>query len=131
MTPSRQYRPRVVLVDDNAKVRQALSRLLGLSCEVVASVGDGVQGVETAVRLMPDVMVVDLVMLEMNGLEICRQMKKLAPDTDILLLTASDDEHIEAAAFQAGASAFVAKHDASGMLESTIRRLVEMKQFGP
>lgn len=96
----------------------------------MASVGNGVQGIETAVSLMPDVMVVDLVMLEMNGLEVCRHMKKLAPETDVILLTAFDDEHMEAAAFQAGASAFMAKHNASGMLGSTIQRLVEKRQSG-
>ena len=72
---SQQYRPRVVLVDDHASVLRALSRFLGSTCEVVATVDNGQQAIEAAVKLKPDVMVVDLTMLEMNGLEICRRVK--------------------------------------------------------
>ena len=127
---SGRYRPRVVLADDHPSVLRALSRLLESACEVVASVDNGQQAIEAAIRLKPDVLVVDLMMPEMDGLEVCRRMKDAAPQTEVVILTAFVDPYIEKVAFQTGASAFVAKHAASGELASTIQRLVEKKQSG-
>jgi two-component system, NarL family, response regulator LiaR len=128
MTPSRQYRPRVVVVDDHPLVLRELSRLLGIGCEVVASVDNGQQGIDAAVRLKPDVMVVDLMMPEMNGLEVCHRMKEMASETDVIIVTAFYDVEIEKVALQAGAAAFMAKEAAATCtLENTIHRLVEKK----
>jgi len=130
MTRLRHDRPRVVLVDDHPQVLKALSRLLGKTCDVVASLGNAEQAIETAAMLKPDVMVVDLTMPEIDGLEVCRRVKNFAPEMDVIILTAFSDEHVEKAAYQAGASAFVAKHDAAVTLEGTIQRLMEKKQSG-
>jgi CheY-like chemotaxis protein len=130
MTPSRQHRPRVVLVDDHPAVLREVSRLLGSGCEVVASVDNGQQGIEAAVSLKPDVVVVDLSMPGMNGLEVCRRIKEVVPETDVIIITAFDQLQMEKVALQAGASAFMTKHAVSGALASTIQRLVEKKQSG-
>jgi CheY-like chemotaxis protein len=130
MTKSRPYRPRVMLVDDHPQVLRGLSRLLGPSCDIVAGVAGGEEAVETAARLMPDVLIVDLTMADMDGLEVCRRVKQSAPETDVILVTAFDDKQVAVAAFEAGASEFLAKHDAAAALESVILRLVEKKRSG-
>ncbi|HET7085132.1 MAG TPA: response regulator transcription factor [Rhizomicrobium sp.] len=117
-----------MLVDDHPEVLRGLSRLLERGCEIVASVDNGEQALEAAVRLMPDVMVVDLTMPDMDGLEVCRRMQKSAPETEVIILTAFDDRHVELAALRAGASAFVAKHAAPATLEGEIQRLAEKKR---
>ena len=94
-----------------------------MSCEVVACVDNGEQGIETAVKLMPDVIVIDLTMPEMDGLEVCRVVKTLLPEIDVIICTAQDTKPVKEAAFQAGASGFVAKSTALGALESVILRL--------
>ena|SRR5687767_7371841 len=130
MTPSQQYRPRVVLVDDHASVRRALCGLLGPSCEVVASVDNGHHAIEAAVTLKPDIMVVDLMMPEMDGLEVCRRMKEVAPETDVIIMTAFDDAHIAKVVVEAGASGFLPKHAAAGTLKSTIEGLIAKRAKG-
>lgn len=120
-----------MLVDDHPQVLRGLSRLLGPSCDIVAGVAGGEEAVETAIRLMPDVMVVDLTMQEMDGLEVCRRVKQSVPETDVIILTAYDDKQVAAAAFEAGASEFVPKPDAATALEGIILRLVEKKRSGP
>jgi DNA-binding NarL/FixJ family response regulator len=68
----------------------------------------------------------------MNGLEVCRRMKEVAPETDVIIVTAFYDVEIEDVAFQAGASAFMAKDAAaSGALDNTIQRLVEKRAIRP
>ena len=73
--------------------------------------------------LRPDVIVLDLSLPDVSGLEACRQIKLAAPETIIVLLTAADDVDVRASAFRVGASAFVVKHLAAGELEGTIRQL--------
>jgi len=104
-----QSRPRVLLADDHAGVLTVLLRLLSSSCEVVGSVVDGIALLEAAERLKPDVVVADVFMPRMNGLDACEQIKQTMPQTRIVLLTASDDGAIEGKAFSLGASAFVRK----------------------
>jgi len=128
MTAAPQDRPRIMLVDDHPGVLRAISRLLDPDCEIVASMDDGARAIESAVRLKPDVMVVDLSMPDMDGLEVCRRMQKAAPETDVIILTAYEDEQVQAAAIQAGAASFVAKHAASSTLLGVIQRMVEKKR---
>jgi CheY-like chemotaxis protein len=120
----------VVLVDDHPSVLRALGRLLEPTCEIVASVDNGQKAIEAAVRLKPDIMVADLMMPEMDGLALCRRVKEVAPEMDVIILTAFDDGQIEKVALDAGASAFVAKHTASGALQDMIQSLAEKKQSG-
>ncbi|HET7085134.1 MAG TPA: response regulator transcription factor [Rhizomicrobium sp.] len=124
------YRPRIILVDDDPLVLRTFSRALQSSCEVVASADNGEEGLEAAVRLAPDVMIVDLNMPGLDGLEVCRRVKKLAPETDVIIFTTHDGEEVETAAFQAGASDFVVKQAGLDALESAIQRLAKEKQSG-
>src|SRR5215468_1052588 len=98
-----------MLVDDHQSVLMAFRRLLQLSCDVVACVSNGRAAVEAAEREKPDVIVVDLMMPDIDGLEVCRRVKQVSPETDVVIVTAFDDEHVHGVALQVGASAFVAK----------------------
>ena len=131
MVPTQQYRPRIMLVDDHPSVRRALSGLLEPSCEVVSCLGNGHEAIQAAVTLKPDVMVVDLMMPEIDGLEVCRRMKEVAPETHVIIMTAFDDEHIAKVVFEAGASAFLPKHAAAGELNNRIQDLVAKRANRP
>jgi two-component system response regulator MprA len=118
-----ERKPRVVIVDDYPAVLAALARMLGIDCDVVASVSSGAEAVEAVSRLRPDVVVADLMMPDIDGLEVCRRVKQLAPDTAVIIVTASDDHAVRVAASRAGASAFVPKHLAAQTLAHTVLRV--------
>ena len=113
-TPVTQdHRPRVLLADDYAGLLSAWRRLLEPSCDVVGCVGDGRALLEAADTLAPDVVIADLSMPEVNGLEACRHIKHASPQTKVILVTAGGDPWVARAAFRAGASGFVLKHSAA------------------
>ena len=97
--------------------------MLQMYCDVVASVASGCEAVDAASRLKPDVIVVDLMMSDINGLEVCRRVKRLMPETAVIIMTADDDTAVRAAAFREGASAFVPKHSVAQTLGPTIERV--------
>jgi DNA-binding NarL/FixJ family response regulator len=123
MTSAPEFRPRVVLADDHPSVLVAFGRLLRASCEVVASVSEGQAAIDAVGALRPDILVVDLMMPDLDGLEVCRQVKRAAPETHVVIVTACDDTEVETVALQDGASAFVPKHSAPGILERTIQEI--------
>src|SRR5688572_17922123 len=84
-------RPRVLLADDYAPLLVSWQRFLQRSCDIVGVVSSGRELVETALALKPDVVVVDLGMPGMNGLEACRDIKETIPATQVILVTAFDD----------------------------------------
>ena len=95
--------------------------LLEPACEVVGSVRDGRALLAAAIGLSPDVIVADLAMPEMNGLDACREIRTAVPHTRIVVITANCDEWIARAAFRAGASAFVLKHSAAKDLLTAVQ----------
>jgi len=109
-SPREQPRPRVLLAEDYSALLVALGRLLAPYCDVVGSVADGLAVVEAAVRLRPDVTVLDLNLPTINGLEACRRIKAALPLSKVILITAADDEALRQRAFELGAAAFVLKH---------------------
>jgi len=100
---------------------RAVCRLLALDCDVVGTVADGRALLDAAQRLQPDVIVVDLNLPQVNGLEACRQITQANPDAKVIVFTAMDDPDLEQRAIEVGASAFVCK--SAGDLLSTIKRL--------
>jgi DNA-binding NarL/FixJ family response regulator len=101
----------------------AISRLLSLDCEVVGSVADGRALLEAAQRLRPDVIVLDLNLPKVPGLEACRQITQANPDVKVIVLTAALDPAKRQESFEAGACGFVSKLMNFGDLLSTIERL--------
>lgn len=128
MTNVRPSRPRVVLADDHPHVLGAFGRLLGFSCDVVGSASNGRDAIEAVMTVRPDVLVVDLMMPDMDGLEVCRRVKHAAPETAVIIVTAFGDPEMQKVALTAGASAFIPKHAAADALERTVRQIFAEKQ---
>jgi DNA-binding NarL/FixJ family response regulator len=131
MTPHRERRPRIVLADDHPSVLIAFRRLLEPSCDVLASVPTGYAAIDAVGTLRPDVLVVDFMMPDLDGLEVCRRVKESMPEIAVVIVTAHDDTDVQTIALQDGASAFVSKHSAPGSLERTIQRIFAERQAGP
>jgi DNA-binding NarL/FixJ family response regulator len=116
-------RPRVLLAEDHPAVAKAVCRVLALDCEVVGAVADGGAVLEAAQRLLPDVIVVDLNLPNVNGLEACHQITQLNPEAKVVVFSAWNDPDVKQRSFDVGASAFVCKGTGDGDLLSTIKRL--------
>ena len=120
--------PRVVLADDHPSVRDAIARMLRADCDVAAAVSTGAEAIDAVIRYRPDVLVVDLMMSDLDGLEVCRRVKGAVPETDVVIVTAFDDTPVRTVAMQAGAAAYVPKPEAAGTLVKTIRGIFADRQ---
>lgn len=103
-------RPRVLLADDFPDLLTEIGRLLTPDCEVVGSVHDGGAVLEAAERLQPDLILLDLNMPTVSGLEACRQITKANPRVKVILMTAGRDAALTGAALAAGACGLIEKH---------------------
>ena len=99
----------MLLAEDHPGVAKAVCRVLSLDCEVVGTVADGSAVLEAAQRLQPDVIVVDLNLPNVHGLEVCRQIMQVNPETKVIMFSAMNDPAVTQRAFEVGASAFVLK----------------------
>lgn len=124
-------RIRVLVVDDHAIVRDGIHALLALQrdMQVVGEAVDGRDALEKAQRLLPDVVLMDIVMPVMNGLEATKQICKECKEAKVLMLTQYDDEENVLASSQVGALGFIAKRSASSQLLAGIRSVSQGKRF--
>ncbi len=118
-------RTRVLIADDHQMLADALKRLLEPRFEVVGIVCNGRALVETAQKLRPDVVVVDVAMPQLNGLDAARQIKHSAPNVKIVFMTMNEDPDLVGEAFRAGASAFVLKQAAAFELTDAIDKVLK------
>ena len=118
-------RPRVLLAEDHPGVAKAVCRVLALDCEVVGSVADGSAVLEAAQRLQPDVIVIDLNLPNVDGLEVCRQITQVNPEAKVIVFSAMNDPDVTRRSFEVGASAFVFKGAGGRGLLSTVKRLCD------
>jgi len=123
MTSPVQQRPRVLVADDHPEIVKAICRLLALDCEVVGTVSDGGDVLGAVQRLRPDVLVIDLNLPTISGLELCRQITHAQPETKVIMFTAANDPHLRQRAVEVGASAFVCKVASDDDLLSTVKAL--------
>ena len=114
---------RVLIVDDHTVVRDGICTLLALAgdIEVAGEAADGREALEKVGKLLPDVVLTDMAMPVMNGLEAIRRIRKEFPEIKILVLTQYDDKEHVFPAIQAGANGFISKTAASSELMSGIR----------
>lgn len=122
-------KPRVLLADDHKIVIEGLKNLLEGEFEILGSVEDGRALVEQASSLHPDVVVADISMPLLNGIEAARQIKKIDATIKIVFLTMHPDAIYAANAFEAGASGFVLKHSASSELIRAIHEAIKGRTF--
>lgn len=122
-------KPRVLLADDHALVRGAFERLLSAEFDVVGQVADGRALIASAEQLRPDVIVVDISMPLLNGLEAGRQIKQRQPDVKLVFLTMNEDAHLATEAFRCGASGYLLKSSAASELAAAIREVVQGRSY--
>jgi DNA-binding NarL/FixJ family response regulator len=116
---------RIVLVDDHTIVRQGLRALLEQQSDlrVVGETGDGVEAVLLVERLLPDVMIVDMMMPSLTGTEVTRQVRQRSPRTQVVLLSMHASEGYVLEALRAGALAYVLKEGTAEELVRAVRQV--------
>ena len=120
---------RVLLADDHALLLGALEKLLVDECEVVGQVADGRALVEAAERLRPDIIVLDISMPLLNGLEAGRQIKQKQRNIKLVYLTMNEDADLAAEAFRVGASGYLLKRSAASELATAIREVTQGRTY--
>ena len=120
---------RIILADDHTLMLDALKHLLMPEFEVVGTFSDGRALVESALRLKPDVIVLDIGMPIMNGLNAGQRLKRLRPAIKLIYLTMNHDPDIAAEAFRIGASGYLLKNSAASELIHAIRKVVRGNSY--
>ena len=115
----------VLIVDDMARVRQGLQTILQLSTgfEVVGEAGNGLEAIQAAEKLRPDVVLMDLEMPGLGGLEATRRIKEQHPDMGVVILTIHGSEEVREQAMKAGSDAFIEKEAPTEQLMAAIREV--------
>lgn len=122
-------RPRVLLADDHVLIVEAFARLLAPECDIVGTVGDGQALIAEAERLKPDVVVLDVIMPLLNGLDAARELTRRLPRTKIVCLTMNEDPEVQKEAFRIGVSGFLLKCSAASELMAAIRAVTRGRSY--
>ena len=122
---------RILVADDHTMVREGLRKVLEEQPGWVGcgEAGNGREAVAKTRELKPDVLVLDFVMPELNGLEVTRQVRAAQPQTEVLILTMHESEQLARAALAAGAHGFVLKSDAGTTLVTAVEHLSQHQPF--
>jgi DNA-binding NarL/FixJ family response regulator len=110
-------------------LREAFAKLLESVCEVVGTVGDGRALLHAAQELRPDIVVLDIAMPRLNGLDAARQLKGRMPEVRLIFLTVSEDSGLAAEAFRSGASGYLLKNSAASELISAIQEVFQGRSY--
>lgn len=122
---------RVILVDDHALVRAGIRALLERieGVEVLAEAGDGRQALELIRNLRPEVVLLDIAMPLLSGMEVLREATEMFPDVKIIILTVHETEEYAAHAMRFGAAGFLPKSSASDELEQALRTVARGERY--
>jgi DNA-binding NarL/FixJ family response regulator len=122
---------RLLIADDHGVVRGGLKLLLDRQAdmEVVGEAADGAEAVAQALRHRPDLAILDVAMPRLTGLQATREIKAIAPDIAVLILSMHDDERYLFEALKAGASGYVLKHEADHDLVAAVRAVTRGESF--
>ena len=126
---SGRYRPRIVIADDHTLVAEACKGLLEAEFDIVGIVSDGRALIDCVSRLNPDVVLVDIAMPLLNGLDACEQIRSMKRTVRIVFLTMNQDRAVAAEAFRRGASAYLLKTSAACELPIAIRTVLQGKHY--
>lgn len=132
LEPSATKNMRLLIVDDHEIFRRGLRALLEPSSEwqICGEAVDGVDAVEQCKSLQPDIVVLDVSMPRLNGLEAARLIRREKPDSQIVIITQHDSPQIRSAALEAGAQAFVTKSAVGSELITALRKLIQTGKNG-
>lgn len=125
---------RVLIADDHTLVRESLVSLLesGGDVQVVAQASDGLETVEKAIATRPDVVITDISMPRLNGIEVVRRLREALPDTRVLVLTMHQEDEYVLQAVRVGAAGYMVKDSAASELLTAVRSLHAGRgYFGP
>src|SRR6267143_2248828 len=125
----RRNLPRILIADDHTLVAEACKKLLENDYEVVGTVGDGRSLVRAAVELRPHLIIVDVAMPLLNGLDAGQQIKELLPAVKLVYLTMNHDADLAAEAFRRGASGYLLKTCAAAELTTAVREVLRGKSY--
>ncbi|MGD0493633.1 MAG: response regulator transcription factor [Steroidobacteraceae bacterium] len=121
----------ILIADDHELIRRGLTAVLAERPEwtIVGEAADGRQACEMAARLTPDIVVLDLTMPELHGLEATRQIRAASPNTRILIVTAHESEQLLREVLDAGAMGYILKSDAGRVLVQAVEALLDERPF--
>jgi DNA-binding NarL/FixJ family response regulator len=125
----RRNLPRILIADDHTLVAEACKKLLDSEYEVVATVSDGRALVRAAVALKPHLIIVDVAMPLLNGLDAGQQVKEFLPSVKLVYLTMNHDADLAAEAFRRGASGYLLKTCAASELAIAVREVLRGKSY--
>jgi DNA-binding NarL/FixJ family response regulator len=120
---------RLIIADDHTLIAEAFQKLLEPSCDVVATVTDGRALLVAARDLRPEVIVLDVAMPLLNGLDAARYIRKMDPSIKMVFVTVSEDPDIAAEAFRAGGSAYLLKRSAGAELLTAIHEVLKGRSY--
>jgi DNA-binding NarL/FixJ family response regulator len=121
--PSATTPLRILLADDHEIVRLGIATFLKIlvGCDICAETADGREALKLAESTHPDVAVIDLALPGLNGLEVTRQIRRLLPQTEVVVLTGDSSAQMTERAYEAGAKAFILKVDAAAHLAEAVQ----------
>ncbi len=122
-------RPRILLADDHTMLLDAFQRLLEPRCEIVGTACDGRALIDLAANTRPDVIVLDISMPGLNGMDACAKLRRKMPRTRFIFLTVNEDPDIAAEAISLGASGYLLKSSASVELFTAIEQALAGKTY--
>ena len=122
-------RPRVLIADDHSIVLAGLRKLVEEECDVVGTAEDGRLLIESAQRLKPDVILLDISMPLLNGLDAARQLTKLVPESKLIFLTMHATPAYATEAFKAGGSGYLIKRSAASELKQAIQAVMRGQHY--
>lgn len=122
-------RPKIMIADDHTLVAEACKKLLEADYEVVSTVGDGRALVRVGSTLRPQLIIVDVAMPLLNGLDAGQQLKQLIPSIKLVYLTMTQDTDLAAEAFRRGASAYLLKTCAASELIVAVREVLKGRSY--
>lgn len=126
---NRRNLPRILIADDHTLVAEACRKLLEPDYEIVATVSDGRALVRAVAELRPHLVVVDVAMPLLNGLDAGQQAKELLPSVKLIFLTMTHDADVAAEAFRRGASGYLVKTCAASELTTAVREVLRGKSY--
>jgi len=129
VTNVRRNVPRILIADDHTLVAEACRKLLEGEYEVVATVSDGRALVRAVAELRPHLVIVDVSMPLLNGLDAAQQAKELLPSVKVIFLTMNHDADLAAEAFRRGASGYLLKTCAASELAIAVREVLRGKSY--
>src|SRR5215471_1783029 len=125
----RRNLPRILIADDHTLVAEACRKLLENDYEVVQTVSDGRALVRAAVEFRPHLIIVDVAMPLLNGLDAGQQIKELLPSVKLIFLTMNHDADLVAEAFRRGGSGYLLKTCAASELTIAVREVLRGKSY--